>query len=66
LKNPLRDRLNQEFKRRPRPVEIVAGELSCYRLLAFIAFKMEPHCRANPAGQVRLNPPFFKKFTQNQ
>jgi putative transposase len=58
------ERLNKEFKRRTKPMEIVAGELSCYRLLAFISLKMELHWRANPVGTVRLNLPFFKKFTQ--
>jgi len=58
------ERLNKEFKRRTKPMEIVAGELSCYRLLAFISLKMELHWRANPVGKVRLNLPFFKKFSQ--
>jgi putative transposase len=58
------ERLHKEFKRRTKPMEIVAGELSCYRLLAFISLKMELHWRANPVGKVRLNLPFFKKFTQ--
>jgi putative transposase len=30
------ERLNKEFKRRTKPMEIVAGEVSCYKLLAFI------------------------------
>lgn len=59
------ERLNKEFKRRTKPMEIVAGELSCYRLLAFISIKMELHWRANAVGKVRLNLPFFKKFTQD-
>lgn len=58
------ERLNKEFKRRTRPMEIVAGELSCYRLLAFISLRMELHWRANPVGKVRPNLPFFKEFTQ--
>jgi putative transposase len=58
------ERLNKEFKRRTKPMEIVAGELSCYRLLAFISLKMELHWRANAVGKVRLNLPCFKKFTQ--
>ncbi len=37
------ERLNKEFKRRTRPMEIVAGEQSCYTLLAFIALRMELH-----------------------
>jgi putative transposase len=58
------ERLNKEFKRRTKPMEIVAGEISCYKLLAFISLKMELHWRANPVGKVRLNLPFFRKFTQ--
>jgi putative transposase len=58
------ERLNKEFKRRTKPMEILAGEISCYKLLAFISLKMELHWRANPVGKIRLNLPFFKKFTQ--
>ena len=59
------ERLNKEFKRRTKPMEIVAGEAACYRLLAFISLRMELHWRSNPVGKVRLNLPFFKKITQN-
>ena len=31
------ERLNKEFKRRTKPMEIVAGEQSCYNILSFIA-----------------------------
>ncbi|MBN2514602.1 MAG: IS256 family transposase [Deltaproteobacteria bacterium] len=63
------ERLNKEFKRRTKPMEIVAGEHACYRLLAFISLKMELHWRSNPVGKVHKNLPFFKelaydKFTQ--
>lgn len=58
------ERLNKEFKRRTRPMEVMAGELSCYRLLAFISLRMELIWRANPVGKVRPNLPFFKEFTQ--
>jgi hypothetical protein len=44
-------------------MEIVAGEPGCYRLLAFISLKMELQM-VSPIGQIRLNLPFFKKFTQ--
>ncbi|MDY7039114.1 MAG: transposase, partial [Thermodesulfobacteriota bacterium] len=62
-------RLNKEFKRRTKPMEIVAGENACYTLLAFICLKMELHWRSNPIGKVRNNLPFLKeledkKFTQ--
>jgi putative transposase len=59
------ERLNKEFKRRTRPMEILAGERSCYLLLAFIAVKMEMHWRANPVGRVRRNLPLFREFTQS-
>lgn len=64
------ERLNKEFKRRTKPMEIVAGENSCYRLLAFISLKMELAWRSTPLGKVNANLPFFqqiaeKEFTQN-
>lgn len=64
------ERLNKEFKRRTKPMEIVAGENSCYRLLAFISLRMELAWRATPVGKVNANLPFFrqiaeKEFTQN-
>ena len=64
------ERLNKEFKRRTKPMEIVAGENACYMLLAFISLKMELHWRSNPIGKVHNNLPFFQnlaidKFTQN-
>jgi len=40
-------------------MEIVAGERSCYTLLAFIALKMELHWRSNPIGKVRKNLPLW-------
>jgi len=63
------ERLNKEFKRRTKPMEIVAGETACYRLLAFIALKMELHWRSTPVGKVHKHLPFFQelayqKFTQ--
>lgn len=56
------ERLNKEFKRRTKTMEIVAGETSCYRLMAFIALKMEVHWRSAPVGKVRKNLPFFNKI----
>jgi len=63
------ERLNKEFKRRTKPMEILAGETACYRLLAFISLKMELHWRSNPVGRVHRNLPFFqevalREFTQ--
>jgi putative transposase len=56
------ERLNKEFRRRTRPMEILAGEAACYRILAFISLKMEMHWRSNPVGKVRKNLPFFKEL----
>jgi putative transposase len=58
------ERLHKEFKRRTKPMEIVAGEIACYRLLAFISLRMELQWRSNPVGRIRNNLPFFKNFTQ--
>jgi putative transposase len=63
------ERLNKEFKRRTKSMEIVAGERACYTLLTFICLKMELHWRSSPIGKVRNNLPFlkesaFKNFTQ--
>lgn len=56
------ERLNKEFKRRTKPMEIVAGERSCYTLLAFISLKMELHWRSNPLGKVRKNLPIWNQL----
>ncbi len=58
------ERLNKEFKRRTKPMEIVAGENSCYLLLAFISLKMEMSWRRTKIGKVCPNLPLYKKFTQ--
>ena len=58
------ERLNKEFKRRTKPMEIVAGENACYLLLAFISLKMEASWKTTKIGKVRPNLPLYKKFTQ--
>lgn len=61
------ERLNKEFKRRTKPMEIVAGENACYLLLAFISLKMELSWRSTKIGKVRPNLPQLKQlkeFTQ--
>lgn len=58
------ERLNKEFRRRTKPMEIVAGENSCYRLLAFISLKMELSWRANRVGKIKPGLPSLKKITQ--
>jgi len=60
------ERLNKEFKRRTKPMEIVAGENACYTLLAFICLKMELHWRSNPIGKVRKNLPFLKELANKK
>ena len=64
------ERVNKEFKRRTKPMEILAGERSCYTLLAFVCLKMEIHWRSKPIGKVPNNLPSLRKladknFTQN-
>ena len=64
------ERLNKEFKRRTKPMEIVAGENACYHLLAFISLKMEMHWKRNPIGKAAYHLPIFQRvplaeFTQN-
>jgi putative transposase len=59
------ERLNKEFKRRTKPMEIVAGERSCYTLLAFVCLKMELTWRSKPIGKVPTNLPFLKRLAEN-
>lgn len=64
------ERVNKEFKRRTKPMEIVSGERLCYTLLAFICLKMELRWRSKPIRNIAKNLPFFKElaetnFTQN-
>ena len=56
------ERLNKEFKRRTKPMEIVAGENACYTMLAFICLKMEMHWKTSLIGGVRPNLPSFQKL----
>lgn len=56
------ERVNKEFKRRTKPMEILAGEESAYRLLCFIALKMELHWSTAPLGN--CSPNVLEKFTQ--
>jgi putative transposase len=56
------ERLNKEFKRRTKSVEIVAGESACYKLLAFISLKMGLAWQSTPGGKMNANLPFFKQM----
>jgi len=47
-----------------KTMEIVDGEDACYRLLAFIALKMELIWRSNPTGKVRPNLPLYQIYTK--
>jgi putative transposase len=58
------ERLNKEFKRRTKPMEILAGERSCYMLLAFVCLKMELTWRSKPIGKVPTNLPFLKRLAE--
>jgi len=44
-----------------RGIKPVAGEIACYRILAYVSLKMEMRWRSNPVGKVCKNLPFFKK-----
>ena len=69
------ERLNKEFRRRTKPMEIVAGENACYRLLAFISLKngtelavkphrktQNPHCRSMKNSHKKLDITLFFAF----
>jgi len=56
--------LNKEFKRRTKPMEIIAGENACYTLLAFISIKMEMYWRSNPVGKVHYNLPSLRNLIE--
>lgn len=57
------ERVNKEFKRRTKPMEVLAGEKSAYKLLCFVALKMELTWKNAPLGVQNL--PVLQKFTQN-
>lgn len=64
--NPI-ERLNKEFKRRTKSMEIVAGEASCYNLLAVISLRMEVYWKKYPLS-FKHALPWFKEqreFTQD-
>jgi|WetSurMetagenome_2_1015567.scaffolds.fasta_scaffold29698_3 putative transposase len=44
------ERFNKKFRRRTRVMEILVGEIACYRILAYMSLKMEMHGRSNPVG----------------
>lgn len=56
--NPI-ERVNKEFKRRTKSMEIVAGEQSCYNLLAVICLKFEAYWKKHPLTNGRHLLDFF-------
>jgi Transposase and inactivated derivatives len=56
------ERVNKEFKRRTKPMEILASEKSAYLILSFVAYKMEQNWKSAPFGKSNL--PTLKNFTQ--
>lgn len=56
------ERVNKEFKRRTKPMEILAGERSAYTVLCFVALKLEQSWKSAPLGGANL--PVLQKFTQ--
>ena len=62
--NPI-ERINKEFKRRTKPMEIAGGEASLYNILAFVSLKMECGWRDAPVHLVEQRLPVLRnKFTQ--
>jgi len=57
------ERLIKEFKRRTKPMEILAGESSAYRILSIISIKMENTWRNSRFGRdhSQLNIPFLER-----
>ena len=48
--NPI-ERLNKEFKRRTRAMEVTGGEISTYRCLVYVAQTMEYRWSFHPLSQ---------------
>ncbi len=62
--NPI-ERLNKEFKRRTKPMEILAGEASLYNILTFVSVKMESGWRKSPIqSDGKKAKRFLREFTQ--
>jgi len=60
------ERLNKEFRRHTKVMEIVVDETACYRILAYISLKMEIHWRSNTIEKVCKNLPFFKELADEK
>jgi putative transposase len=59
------ERVNKEFRRRTKPMEILAGEAAAYRILCFVALKMEQKWRSAPFGKIVPLQNAIEQFTQN-
>lgn len=57
------ERVNKEFKRRTKPMEIMAGEASMYRILGFVCLKIEATWKTFPYRK-SLDDQDLEKFTQ--
>ena len=63
--NPI-ERVNKEYKRRTKPMEIVGGESSLYNILTFISLKMESGWRKAPiSSNCKKMTWLQEKFTKN-
>ena len=63
--NPI-ERVNKEYKRRTKPMEIVGGEASLYNILTFVSLKMESGWRRAPIASTGKKMKWLQdKFTQN-
>jgi putative transposase len=61
--NPI-ERLNKEFKRRTKPMEIAGGEASLNNILGFISVKMEIGWKRKPKKQKKQSEQeMLSKFT---
>ena len=58
------ERLNNEFIRRTKSMQILPGERSCHKLLTFIYLKMEMYWRSNSIGKVGKNLALFKMLEE--
>ena len=56
------ERLNKEFKRRTKPMEILGGEQSAYLILCFVGYKQEVNWKRAPFGKSAYAA--LTKFTQ--
>jgi putative transposase len=63
--NPI-ERLNKEFKRRTKSMEVIGGEKTCYAILAYISMRMEKTWRKAKLGTTNVVhlKPFQARLTQ--